>query len=37
MDTAARQEIAIRRLREEAEEAGTGRSRREFVVFEMTT
>lgn len=34
MDAAVRRELAIRRLQEEAEEAGTGRSRREFAVFE---
>jgi hypothetical protein len=34
MDTAVRREIAIQRLQEEAEEAGAGRSRREFAVFE---
>ncbi|KAM0832249.1 hypothetical protein ACQ4PT_065025 [Festuca glaucescens] len=34
MDAAVRREIAIRRLQEEAEEAGTERSRREFAVFE---
>ncbi|GJN34076.1 hypothetical protein PR202_gb22713 [Eleusine coracana subsp. coracana] len=37
MDAAVRRELAIRRLREEAEaeaEAGTGRSRRDFAVFE---
>ncbi|XP_062193903.1 uncharacterized protein LOC133897264 isoform X2 [Phragmites australis] len=40
MDTAVRRELAIRRLREEVEaeagEAGTGRSRRDFAVFETT-
>ncbi|GJM98884.1 hypothetical protein PR202_ga15932 [Eleusine coracana subsp. coracana] len=35
MDAAVRRELAIRRLREEAEaEAGTARSRRDFAVFE---
>lgn len=35
MDAAVRRELAIRRLREEVEaEAGTGRSRRDFAVFE---
>jgi hypothetical protein len=37
MDAAVRRELAIRRLREDAEaEAGTGRSRRDFAVFETT-
>jgi acylglycerol lipase len=38
MDAAVRRELAIRRLREEAEaeanEAGTGRTKRDFAVFE---